>query len=103
MNPKGFSHAHGCVNVNKRNIVIQVTCAILALLALTYGVEFSVPDAVSISYGFPFNWGVHQLMTIAGPVDIWNINLTNLMVDLGIWLLAIITLPILVDKVLPEK
>ena len=70
--------------MNRRSIVIQFTCAILAIIAFTYGTEFSVPDAVSISYGFPFNWGVHELMTIAGPVDIWKINLTNLILDLGI-------------------
>lgn len=86
--------------MNKRTIVIQFACAILAIIALTYGVEFSVPDALSYSYGFPFNWGVHQLMTIAGTVDIWDINLTNLILDLVIWLVLIIAVPLLADKIL---
>ena len=85
--------------MNKRSILIQLACAIVALIALTYGTEFSVPDALSRSYGFPFNWGVHQLMTIAGPVDIWNVNMTNLIVDIGLWLLIIIALPIIANKI----
>lgn len=89
--------------VDKRTIIIQSICSILTVIGLSYGSKFSVPDAVSISYGFPFNWGVHQLMTIAGPVDIWSVNIGLLVVDLGLWLLLILILPIIADKMLKNE
>ncbi len=89
--------------MNKRAIIIQIICSILAVIGLSYGSEFSVPDAVSISYGFPFNWGVHQLVTIAGPVDVWSVNISYLVIDLGLWLLLILVLPIIADKFLRAR
>jgi len=86
------------VIVNKRTIIIQSICSILAVIGISYGSKFSVPDAVSISYGFPFSWSVHQLVTIAGPVDIWSVYMGFLVIDLGIWLLLILVLPIIANK-----
>ena len=85
--------------MEKRTLLIQILCSIVAVAAIVYGSKFSVPDAESISYGFPFNWGLHQLMTIAGPVDIWDVNITNLTIDIGFWLLIIIATPILLEKI----
>jgi hypothetical protein len=88
--------------MNKR-IIIQVICSILTIIGLSYGSKFSVPDAVNISYGFPFSWGVHQLVTIAGPVDIWSVNISNLVIDLVLWLLLILEIPITADKLLTNE
>lgn len=89
--------------MDKRTIVIQLIGSILAVAALSFGSKFSVPDATSISYGFPFNWGVHQLVSIAGPVDIWSINLSYLVIDLGLWLLLIVALPIIANKLVKNQ
>jgi len=85
--------------LNKR-IIIQSIGSFLAIVALSFGFKVSVPDAVSVSYGFPLNWGLHQLVTIAGPVDIWSININNLIIDLVVWLLLILVIPIIADKIL---
>jgi hypothetical protein len=31
-------------------------------------------------------WGVHTLITIQGPVDVWDVNVSSLVIDLLIWL-----------------
>jgi hypothetical protein len=41
---------------------------------------------VHVKYGFPLTWGIHTLSTIQGPVDVWNVNVSSLVVNLLIWL-----------------
>ena len=43
-------------------------------------------------------WGVHQLVTIAGPVDIWSVSLMNLVIDLVFWLAIIQISTILIAR-----
>ena len=76
----------------------QLTISILAIIAITYGRLVNFPDAVHRIYGLPLNWGTHQLVSIAGPVDIWSINLTNLTFDLAFWMLIILVIPTLVSR-----
>ena len=76
----------------------QLTISILAIIAITYGRLVNFPDAVQRIYGLPLNWGTHQLVSIAGPVDIWSINLTNLTFDLAFWMLIILVIPTLVSR-----
>jgi hypothetical protein len=83
--------------MNKERIT-QVTISILAIIAITYGRLVNFPDAVHRLYGFPLNWGTHQLVSIAGPVDIWSINLTNLTFDLAFWMLILLVIPTIVSK-----
>jgi hypothetical protein len=84
--------------VKNKTIIAQSVVSILALISIAYGRTFSVPDAFSKTYGFPLNWGVHQLVTIAGPVDIWTVNLVNLTIDLVFWLVIIQILNIILEK-----
>ncbi len=58
---------------------------IVGLIAMLYGSVYSVPDLVNVSYGFPMRWGVNTVVTIAGPVDRWEINLMSLVTDMVIW------------------
>ena len=85
--------------MKNKTILIQSIVSTLAIIGIAYGRTFSVPDAVSKTYGFPLNWGVHQLVTIVGPVDIWRINITNLIIDLGFWMLSIIAIPIILNQI----
>jgi hypothetical protein len=78
--------------------IAQVIISILAIIGLLYGRKISYPDAESILYGLPFNWGTHQLGTIAGPVDYWSVNLSYLALDLVLWLLLIQIIPIIVRR-----
>ena len=52
------------------------------ILALTWGLVFDWPDYYHVNYGFPFMWATHTLNTIAGPVDIWHVNLQALVFNL---------------------
>lgn len=77
--------------------VVQGIISVSAIVGISYGRLVSVPDAVSRLYGLPLNWGVHQLVTIAGPVDIWNVNISNLVIDLAFWFLVLFITRILLD------
>ena len=84
--------------MKNQTILTQIVASILAVIGIAYGRTFSVPDAFSKTFGFPLNWGLHQLGTIAGPVDIWSVNLMNLVIDLLFWLTIIQISTILVER-----
>ncbi len=69
-----------------------------AILAITWGSEFNWPDNVHVKYGFPFTWGIHTLNTIHGPVDIWKVDPSVLLIDLVFWF-SIMSLVIIVVSV----
>ena len=80
----------------KRTNIIQIAVSILMLVALLYGRPVNHPDNVNNQHGFPLVWGTHQLVTIAGPVDYWIVSVTNLAVDLVIWVGIILIVPFIV-------
>ena len=63
-----------------------VVWVVLTILAVTWGTRFDWPDYVHIDYGLPFVWATQTLSTIIGPVDLWNVDITALMMDLAFWL-----------------
>jgi hypothetical protein len=63
-----------------------VVWTVLAILAVTWGTRFDWPDYVHIDYGFPLVWGTQTLSTIVGPVNLWNVDVTGLLMDLAFWL-----------------
>jgi len=75
---------------------------LLALAALINGRLVSFPDNVHTLHGLPLNWGVHQLVTIVGPVDSWMVNLVNLTLDLVFWFGLVLLTPIIVDRFISE-
>ena len=64
----------------------MVVWTVLAILAVTWGTRFDWPDYVHIDYGFPLVWGTQTLSTIVGPVNLWNVEVTGLLIDLAFWL-----------------
>ena len=85
-----------------RKPVYQAAVALFALAALIYGRPVSFPDNVHTLHGLPLTWGVHQLITIVGPVDTWRVNLVNLVLDLVFWFGLVIITPILAKKYLSK-
>lgn len=73
-----------------RALIIQAALAVIAILALTWGTQYNWPDYVHAKHGLPLTWGVHTTSTIAGPADTWEINLTNMTIDIALWLTLII-------------
>ncbi|HJX23387.1 MAG TPA: hypothetical protein VJ574_03135 [Candidatus Bathyarchaeia archaeon] len=66
-------------------IVINAPLLVLCLIAVTLGFTLNVPDLLRVDYGWPLAWGMHTMSTIAGPVDIWKVNVIALAIDLLIW------------------
>ena len=64
-------------------MLVWVAVTIFALLS---GIQYSWPDNVHVDYGMPFIWATNTLSTIAGPANLWDVNLTSLLFDLMLWL-----------------
>ena len=82
--------------MNKR--VIQFIASVIVLAALVVGRPVSYPDNVHTVHGFPFVWGTHQLVTIAGSVDYWMVSQITLALDTALWLTILMMLPDLVEN-----
>jgi hypothetical protein len=95
---KRSSKKDGGEVVKNQTIVTQIVASILAIIAITYGRLVNFPDAVHRLYGLPLNWGTHQLVSIAGPVDIWSVSVMNLVIDIVFWLAIIQISMILVER-----
>ena len=59
--------------------------ALLTILAMSWGNRFDWPDNVHINYGFPLTWSTQTLSTIIGPVNLWTVDVTALILNLTIW------------------
>lgn len=81
-----------------KKVIIQVVTSLILIFCIVFGRIISIPDNVQKLHGLPLVWGIHQLVTIAGPVDTWSINIFKLALDLIIWLTIIIISPILYDR-----
>jgi hypothetical protein len=64
----------------------------LTLLAVLFGFHYDWPDFVHTDYGLPLTWATHTESTFVGPVDTWTVNINNLALDLGIWLVIMIVI-----------
>lgn len=78
-----------------RQNIIQISIALLCVVAMIYGNPVSFPDNVHTAHGLPLTWGVHQHVTIAGPGDTWRVDLVNLALDLVFWLGVVIVAPLM--------
>lgn len=81
-----------------RRTVYQAAVALLALAALIYGRPVSYPDNVHTLHGLPLTWGVHQLISIVGPVDTWRVNLVNLTLDMVFWFGLVLLIPVITER-----
>ena len=83
-----YEEAMGSGKQSSAVYVLPLTAIWIAftIVALTWGLTYDWPDFVHVDYGFPFVWATHTLSTIAGPVDIWEVNITALTIDLLLWL-----------------
>jgi hypothetical protein len=81
----------------ERREYAQIAVALIMIIAMGFGRSVNFPDNVHQLYGVPLVWSTHQLITIAGPVDTWAVNVTNMAVDLVIWVVLILITPRLVE------
>jgi len=63
------------MDYSRRSLTIQAILAFAMVMAVAWGTRYNWPDYVHVKYGLPATWGVHTLVTIAGPADSWRVNL----------------------------
>lgn len=80
-----------------------IVISIFAIIAIAGGLTYHLPDYVHTNYGFPLKWGTHTLSTIAGPADIWNIDLWALAIDLACWFGALVSALSVLTALLQKK
>jgi len=78
------------MNTRDKIVLTQILIAVIGLAATAYGTRVNLPDNMHIKYGLPFEWGVHTVVTIAGPASIWRVNVNSLLLDFALWFFLII-------------
>jgi len=58
---------------------------VLTICSLIYGEEVNWPDFYHVNYGLPLSWITRTLSTIAGPVDVFKVNFSTLVIDIIFW------------------
>ena len=66
-------------------IVAFMGGVVLTLLSLMRVEYFPWPDFVHWKYGFPLLLLTHQTSSIAGPVDMWFLDVGAVLIDLLLW------------------
>jgi hypothetical protein len=74
--------------MQKRIVILlfMIVWIIITCSALLFGFTYNWPDFVHVDYGLPLTWATNTQSTIAGPVDQWAVNTSNLLIDLIFWL-----------------
>jgi hypothetical protein len=67
-------------------ILFMVIWFAVTFLALLWGFTYNWPDNVHVNYGLPLTWATNTLSTFSGPVNLWSVNVSDLFVDLVLWL-----------------
>ena len=83
--------------MTKTKIAVITFCliiwALITVFAVTVSNRYDWPDNVHFDYGFPFVWSTQTLSTIAGPANIWTVDINALTLNLLLWLgIAVITI-----------
>jgi hypothetical protein len=77
----------------RKNLVIlcfMVVWVVLTAAGLLWGLYYEWPDFVHVDYGLPLTWATNTLSTFSGPSNLWDVNISNLLLDLIFWLAIMI-------------
>lgn len=75
--------------IKKSDIILLSFLAIwmiLTILFMTWGTRYDWSDNVHVDYGVPFVWSTNTLSVITGAVNLWTVDITALIMNLGLWL-----------------
>lgn len=75
------------MRVGKIILFSSVFGVLLTMVSVIHNEFQSVPDLVITKFGFPLPWLLHQTVSIAGSVDIWYVQVLDLMMDYVFWLI----------------
>ena len=85
--------------INNKIILYSLVFGILLTLVPIIRNDLqSIPDLVILNFGFPLSWLLHQTVSIAGSVDIWSVQVLNLMIDYVFWLIIFATIVFVWNK-----
>ena len=84
-------------------IAFLVIWSAIAIVAVTWETSYDWPDNVHRDYGFPLVWSTQTLSTIIGPVDLWTVNISALMLDLAFWLVLMLVVAIVMFVLFRRK
>jgi hypothetical protein len=59
---------------------------IVTVVAVTWGTHYDWADNVHTDYGLPFVWSTNTVSTIVGAVNLWEVDMSALMMNLSLWL-----------------
>jgi len=71
-------------------LCFMVVWVVLTAAGLLWGFHYDWPDFVHVDYGLPLTWATNTLSTFAGPANLWDVNISNLLLDLIFWLAIMI-------------
>jgi hypothetical protein len=81
-------------------LAFMVIWLAVTAIGLLWGFNYNWPDYVHADYGIPLNWATNTLSTIAGPANLWSVNISNLLIDLVFWLaIMIVAVAFLIYKI----
>jgi hypothetical protein len=67
-------------------LAFMVLWTIVIILAVTWGTQYDWPDNVHTDYGLPFVWSTNTVSTLVGAVNLWTVDTSALMMNLGLWI-----------------
>jgi len=77
----------------RKNLAIlcfMITWVVVTPAGLLWGFYYDWPDFIHVDYGLPITWATNTLSTFAGPANFWDVNFSNLLLDLLFWLLIMV-------------
>jgi hypothetical protein len=87
----------------RKNLVIlcfMVVWVVLTVAGLLWGFHYDWPDFVHVDYGLPLTWATNTIGTFAGFANLWDVNISNLLLDLIFWLgIMIATVAVMYCKI----
>jgi hypothetical protein len=69
-------------------IAASLISAVIAVGNLLYRQAIKYADSEADRFGFPYYWIVHVKATFAGPADYWNIETSNLAMNIVLFFLV---------------
>ncbi len=77
--------------------------AAATLLNLIRAEHIAYSDLEQWNYGFPWGWLIHEVASIAGPKDLWTIELPNLVINSIVWAVIALALAYLLARLRPSS
>ena len=81
----------------------QLLTAVMLLAGLLTNFRYDWPDNVHTDYGLPLVWATHMESAFTGPVDVWSVDLTNLVANIAIWTILSLVLVALIGILIRKR